>query len=308
MLNDAQIATFHREGYLVVEDLFSNADLQPMIDQLNGEIDSRAREMVAHGELSRGYDDEGFETRLASITRESDKIYWAMDSGKLSGRGIFSVITHPRLLDVAQSLVGPEIIASSVYRLRIKMPGFWHGTVPWHQDSGYFEPYCDRSLILTVWVPMVDSHEENGCLQVIPRAHTGGIYRHTSNLQHHKYLEICQPDLPAGEVLTVPVRKGGVLLMTNRTPHQSLPNRSKGIRWSADLRFQSAELPTNFKTDGGRPFREAVDAQEPAACYPPEADFLVRSRKRPWDVVSDWRRFSEIRNQHEDRPVTTRWS
>src|SRR6185295_18282150 len=131
----------------------------------------------------------------------------------------------------------------------------WHGTVPWHQDSGYFEPYCDRSLILTVWVPLVDATEENGCLQLIPRVHKAGIYRHVANTQHNKYLEIRKPDLPAGEVLTVPVRKGGVLLMTNRTPHQSLPNRSNGIRWTADLRFQSAELPTNYKTDQGLAFR-----------------------------------------------------
>jgi hypothetical protein len=305
MLNAAQIRSFHREGYLVVEDLFSNADLQPIVDQLNEEIDRRARQLLAAGELSHTYSDEGFETRLASITRENEKIYWAIDSGRLSGPGIFSVLTHPKLLDVAESLVGPEIIASSVYRLRIKMPGFWHGNVPWHQDSGYFEPYCDRSLILTAWIPLVDSNEENGCLQVIPRAHTAGVFKHIPNEVHNKYFQI--EKLPPGEVLTVPVRKGGVLLMTNRTPHQSLANRSKGIRWSADLRFQSAELPTNYKTLEGTPFRQPAEHSEPLACYPPEADFLARSRKRPWDVVRDWQRFAEIRTQHEQHPVTQRW-
>ena len=305
MLRAEQIDMFHREGYLVVDDLFSNLDLEPMIAQLNAEIDLRAKELVASGELSRSYDDEGFETRLASITRETEKIYWDMDSGRLSGPGIFSVLTHPKLLDVAESLVGPEIIASSVYRMRIKMPNFRHGTVPWHQDSGYFEPYCDQSLILTVWVPLVDASEENGCLQLIPRVHTGGIYRHAANGQHTKYLEI--QNLPAGDILTVPVRKGGVLLMTNRTPHQSLPNRSTGIRWSADLRFQSAELPTNYKTDRGLAFREPALAEEPLACYPPEADILVRSKKRPWDIVTDWRRFTDVRTKHEYHPVTTRW-
>jgi phytanoyl-CoA hydroxylase len=307
MLSNEHIAAFHRDGYRVIENLFTDADLQPMIEQLNDEIDRRARELVASGTLSRSYDDEGFETRLASISRESDQIYFAMDSGRMSGPGIFSVLTNAKLLNVAQSLVGLEIIASSVYRLRIKMPGFWHGTVPWHQDSGYFEPYCDRSLILTVWVPLVDANENNGCLQLIPRAHTAGIYRHRPNGTHRKYFEILKEDLPANEILTVPVPKGGVLLMTNRTPHQSLPNRSKGIRWSADLRFQSAELPTNFKTEQGDVFRVPAHAEEPLACYPPEADFLVRSQKRPWDVVRDWQRFTEIRTRHEQRPVTERW-
>ena len=307
MLTADQAATFHREGYLVVENLFSDADLQPMIDQLNAEIDYRARKLVECGELSRTYEEEGFETRLARITAETDKIYWDIDSGRLAGPGIFSVLTNTKLVDVAESLVGPEIIASSVYRLRIKMPGFWHGLVPWHQDSGYFEPYCDRALILTVWIPMVDATVERGCLQVIPRAHTGGIYRHAPNSRHMKYLEILPQDLPQGRIVNVPMRKGGVLLMTNRTPHQSLPNCSAVIRWSADLRFQSAELPTNFRTETGVPFREARNSEEPLACYPPEADFLVRSKRTPDEVVKDWRRFTELRSRHEQTPVTARW-
>src|SRR5262249_54083875 len=152
-------------------------------------------------QLSCDYSDEPFETRLLNLTRENEQIYWAIDSGRLSGPGIFSVLTHLKLLDVAESLCGPELIASSVYRLRIKMPGFWHGNVPWHQDSGYFEPYCDRSLILTAWVPLVDSNAENGCLQVLPRAHTGEVFKHVANGVHHKYLQI--ETLPPGEVLTV---------------------------------------------------------------------------------------------------------
>ena len=307
MLTAAQVATFHREGYLVVENLFTDADLQPMIDQLNAEIDVRARALVEAGDLSRTYEEEGFETRLARISAETEKLYFAIDSGRLAWPGIFDVLTNPKLVDVAESLVGPEIIASSVYRLRIKMPGFWHGLVPWHQDSGYFEPYCDRSLILTVWIPMVDATVERGCLQLIPRAHTGGIYRHVHNTGHAKYLEIQKPDLPPGEIINVPMRKGGVLLMTNRTPHQSLPNRSNVIRWSADLRFQSAELPTNYRTESGAPFRPPAAPAEPLACYPPEADFLVRSQQRPYDVVKDWRRFTELRSRHAETPVTVRW-
>ena len=54
------------------------------------------------------------------------------------------------------------------------------------------------------------------------------------------------------------------------------------VRWSMDLRYQSARLPTNARIT--RLPEEAVPAPEdgvPPACYPPEADFLVRSRQRP---------------------------
>jgi len=129
---------------------------------------------------------------------------------------------RPVLLDVVESLVGPEMIAASAYRLRPKIPGY--GVIPWHQDSGFFEPYCDRALILTVWLPLVDAAPERGCLQFIPRVHRGDVYRH-----HHvpisepwrtdaRTLTIEPQSLPRAEAVTVPVRKGGLLLFPNRTP------------------------------------------------------------------------------------------
>ena len=65
-------------------------------------------------------------------------------NGVLHGPGFFALITNPKLLDVAESLCGEELIASSVYRLRPKIPNYNYGAVPWHQDSAYFEPYCDH--------------------------------------------------------------------------------------------------------------------------------------------------------------------
>src|SRR5215213_3504512 len=146
-LTESQIREFHREGFLVVENVFTDDDLQPVIDEINGEIDRLARDLVATGELSQPYEEEGFLTRLTRIHAETDKVYFGIASGRLSGPGIFSSLTNPKLLDLAESLVGPEIIATSIYRLRPKVPRIPYGVVPWHQDSGFFEPYCDQSLI-----------------------------------------------------------------------------------------------------------------------------------------------------------------
>jgi ectoine hydroxylase-related dioxygenase (phytanoyl-CoA dioxygenase family) len=306
ILTPEQIDTFHREGYLVVEALFGDADLQPVIDEITAEIERRATELVAAGELSRSYAEEGFETRLTRVTAETEKLYWSICSGQLAGPGLFGLLAHPRLLDLAEDLMGPEIIASSAYRVRPKIPGFPHGVVPWHQDSGYFEPYCDRSLILTVWIPLVDATPERGCLQVIPRVHRGPVARHFSR-PDLRYLIITEEDLPAGEVVTVPVRKGGALLLTNRTPHCSIDNTVDVVRWSLDFRYQSAGLPTNARAADETPLFTPEAEGVPVACYPPEADFVVRSRARPEDVVTSWERFHAIRTGHAPASVTSRW-
>ena len=67
--------------------------------------------------------------------------------------------------------------------------------MPWHQDSGYFEPYCDMGLVMTVWLPLVDATEERGCLWVMPRAHKGGLFFHQPDDMAH-YLVI--PDKEFG--------------------------------------------------------------------------------------------------------------
>lgn len=305
-LSAEQQAFFEQEGYLVVEDVFTEADLQPVIEEITDAIDVRAKELIEEGELSRDYSELPFETRLAYISQETDKLARSIWNGTLAGPAFFQLICHPKLLDIAEGLCGPELIASSVYRLRPKIPNYGYGSVPWHQDSGYFEPYCDSALVLTVWLPLVDANEENGCLWALPGAHHGPVVRHATHPV--AYLYIPEDALPEGSPVCLPVRKGGILLLTNRTPHVSYENRSNIVRWSMDLRYQSAALPTNApitKLEG-----DSVPSEEagiPLACYPPEADFLVRSKLRPDEVLTDPEQFRELRKTHFARPVTHRW-
>src|SRR5450631_483578 len=93
-LTTDQVRQFHEEGYLVVENVLLDDDLQPVIDEINTEIDRRARELVAAGELSRSYEEEGFLTRLTRNQAETEKVYFGIASGRLSGPGIFSSLTN----------------------------------------------------------------------------------------------------------------------------------------------------------------------------------------------------------------------
>lgn len=306
-LSTDQLAFFEAEGYLVVEDLIPADDLQFVIDELTAEVHRRAETLVRRGELSQTYADAGFERQLAKVSQETDKLALSIWNGVLKGAGIFRLISHPRLVDVAEQFCGPEVIASSVYRLRPKIPNYGYGAVPWHQDSSYFEPYCDEALVLTAWVPLVDATEENGCLWVIPGSHRNPIAKHGLH-ESGKYLEILPEDLPAGEAVVCEVPKGGALLLTNRTVHGSFENRTDGVRWSMDLRYQSAKLPTNApitRLDGEE--AASIEAGVPAACYPPEADFLVRSKARPEQVIRTPEAFESLRSNHKPADVTNRW-
>jgi len=307
-LNDEQLAFFDREGYLVVDELFSEDVIRAVCDEITAEIDARAAKLVASGELSGTYAEEDFEHRLARINDESPALAHSIWNGELCGPAIFELIRYPRLLDVAEQLCGTELIASSVYRVRPKVPNHVMSAVPWHQDSGYFEPYCDDALVLTVWLPLVDATEANGCLWVKPRSHKGKVIDHYGKTGK-PYLLIRDEDLPSVEPVCVPVRRRGALLLSNLTPHASFANTTDMVRWSMDLRYQSAALPTNANVTR-LPGESTADpaAGVPLACYPPEADFLVRSKLRPNEVVTDPAEFHRLRTRHQKAPVASRWS
>lgn len=309
-LTAEQKARFHDEGYLMVPDVFDPAELEPVRQELAAVVEREARRALEAGLLPELYADESFETRLTRICRHTDAVYRGVmgrGGGGHAGEELFRLITHSKLLAKVESLVGPEIVGSSVYRIRPKVPGWPHGVVPWHQDSGYFMPHCDDRLILTCWLPLVDTTVENGCLSVLPRAHRRGVYRHHTG-GHAGYLVITPDDLPDSRAVPVPVPRGGVLFMTNLTPHCSGDNTTDVVRWSLELRYQDARVPSNA---GQLP--DAFDATTPPhemACYPPEADFVVRSAAHPERAIAEWQQFEALRRAYDEArhlPSPRRW-
>jgi phytanoyl-CoA hydroxylase len=306
-LTEEQYLQFHDEGYVMVPDLFLDSDLEPLRQEIAQIIDSTVATLATEGKIGDTHAGEGFYTRLTRLLADNPDLagtFFGAIEGKGGGgntsKALFRMLTHPNLLDAMEDLIGPEIVASSVYRIRPKVPHLGRGVVPWHQDSGYISKRCDDDLIVTCWIPLVDANGDNGCLQVIPRAHLGPVVRHHTG-GNAGFLVITNEDLPTVSVpVTVPVPAGGALLMTNRTPHCSTPNNTDTIRWSIDLRYQGEEVPNNLSVP-----TEDVSADHPdinIACYAPEGDFIVRSQKDP-SRVFDHARFVTHRQAFERTPI-----
>ena len=308
LISNEQINFFEEEGYLLLEKVLDDQDLQPVIDEISSEIDVRAKQLFKQGDLTDLFEKEGFETRLAKISQQSPKLAVSIWNGILHGPAIFHLLTNSKLLDVADAFCGEELIASSVYRLRPKIPNYGYGEVPWHQDSGYFEPYCDDALVLTMWIPLVDTNTDNGCLYVIPGTHKGEVVDHEMH-ETGNYLSIKEDLVPKEHWVACPVPKGGILLLSNKVMHASFRNVTSKVRWSMDLRYQSAQLPTNANiTRLEHEFAENPDMGVPAACYPPDADFLVRSEKRKDEIIRTYEEFKNLRENFQGKPVTNRYN
>ena len=91
-------------------------------------------------------------------------------------------------------------------------------------------------------------------MQVLRGGHRAGVtVGHIGCSGQTWYVETDEALMPgalqldvASNTVTVPVRRGDVLLLNNLIPHRSLPNNSSVIRWSIDLRWQSPHLPSGY--------------------------------------------------------------
>ena len=302
-LTKQEVDQFQSQGYVVKQGVYTAHDMQPIQDSLTAIIHREALALQAQGELDDVFAGEPFATRLARIRFANpaacEVVYRAImgrGGGGFHGPAMLGFLRHPPLLSCIERLVGPDIIGSSVYRIRPKLPRWDHGEVPWHQDSGYLLAHCDVYLIVTCWIPLVDATVANGCLHVLPGVHRRGILRHYTG-GHAGYLEV--PDEVLPEVTPVPVEMsaGDVLFMTNFTPHSSFENNSGEVRWSLDLRYQGTDAPTNI----GEAPEDYTPEREPVtmACYPPEADFVIRDDRHPEREITSPDRFQELRRRYD---------
>lgn len=306
-LNNQEIDQFHQLGYVVKPGVLTEADMQPIKAAIDEMVDRKARQLQADGQLADICVDASFETRLAAIqaidpaaAQAIVQHIWGKGGGGYSGPAMLALLRHAPLLGCIDSLIGPDIVGSSVYRIRPKMPLWERGEVPWHQDSGYFLPHCDTHLIVTCWVPLVDATLENGCLWVLPRSHQTGILTHHSG-GHGGYLEIVDQDLPPVAPLPLPMSAGSVLFMTNLTPHASFENQTDQVRWSLDLRYQGMSAPNNVDEAP----TDVTAERDPVtmACYPPEADFVIRDTQNPEREIRSAEAFNHLRERFNTTKV-----
>lgn len=271
-LNQEQIAFFKEQGYLLLPECLDPAVFQPLIREFETIIDERAKAAQAAGRLLHLYQDAPFDRRLAllhgAMTPEDFGDLWRAVHGKnQKTAGMFAIITHPVLLDIVESLIGPEILAHPQFNSRAKLPHHQVTVVPWHQDLGYLHAEAEQTFMVNFWIPLVDAPLETGPLQVIPGSHRWGLIPHS---HVDGYLGIPESHLPPHTKVDCPLPVGGVLLIQHKTVHRSTPNVSDRVRWSLDLRYSDPAQPT------GR-------AEVPG--------FIVRSRKDPASVAKshhDW--------------------
>jgi ectoine hydroxylase-related dioxygenase (phytanoyl-CoA dioxygenase family) len=82
-------------------------------------------------------------------------------------RWVCQIVSHPRVIDAVESIIGPNIMVWSSQWFP-KFPRD-KAFVSWHQDATYWG--LRPPHITTAWIAFSESNPENGCIRVVPGTH-----------------------------------------------------------------------------------------------------------------------------------------
>ncbi len=158
---------------------------------------------------------------------------------------------HPAIKDICHDLIGDDVRLywdQSVYKKTGKPQEF-----PWHQDNGY--TYNEPQQYLTIWIPLVDVEEDNGCPWIAPRIHRLGTLEHWLTPIGLKCLE------EAPDAVAIPARAGDAIVVSSLAPHRTGPNlKTNSVRKAYILQY-APDGAIAYPAGGGAIVQDDPDRQ-----------------------------------------------
>lgn len=226
-LSKTQLDFYAQNGYLVVENLVTPAQLQTLRDRID-EIQS-GRNATAGSKFTTNFEPgDGTATAVKPVLRKL---------AALAPNDAFfrSVAATPAILDCVAQLTGnAERILLYSDQAFLK-PAFNGSEKPLHQDNSYFrvEP---MDWGVTCWMAIDDATVENGCMNYIPGSHRLGLIPH----KEIKGTPHLTPEGNFAAEIPVPIPAGACIFHHLLSLHSSKANNSPKSRRAWALHYVNA--------------------------------------------------------------------
>ncbi|MFA6246061.1 MAG: phytanoyl-CoA dioxygenase family protein [Mucilaginibacter sp.] len=215
VLSAEQIASYHRDGYIVIKGFCSAAETDRLYTTALNDDAMRKNALDLN-------DQSGKKTRLS---------LWFTP-----GNDVFGYLTRSEkmITRVSQLLDGDAPVCHFHSKLMQKEPkvgGAWE----WHQDYGYWykNQFMFPDQLMSVMVALTKANKENGCLQVIKGSHKLGRVNHGfSGEQVGADMTMVNNALQTMELVYCELEPGDALFFHSNLLHRSEANLSDGPRWS----------------------------------------------------------------------------
>ncbi|HAT31083.1 MAG TPA: phytanoyl-CoA dioxygenase [Janthinobacterium sp.] len=257
MLTPAQQEQYQRDGYLVVPDFKSGAEIAALrlrAEEIVREFDAGANRAIFTTREQEKNSNDYFLASDNTIRCFFEEEAFGAD-GQLKQDKSLSInkIGHamhdldpvfrafssdPKLAAVARDL---GLLDARVWQSMyiFKQPGIG-GEVRWHQDATYFE--TTPISVTTFWFALEDATRDNGCLWAEPGGHRGPLrerfVRTGDQVRIDKLDATPWPD--DARAVALEVKAGSLVCFHGLLPHYSAPNRSPVSRHAYTLHATDA--------------------------------------------------------------------
>ena len=230
-LTSEQIDHFTTRGYLVGDAVFSSDEVAAMAaayDQCLADLRRTDRlKNISPDQRDGGNPTEFYQIRCAHLAHP-----------------LFDeLIRDARVLDRVEQLIGPNIklaVCQGLYK-----PPRTGGEIPWHQDDFTLRASKENAVV-TCWVAIDDATVDNGCMWVIPGAHT--------QLWEHDKTEMgsWMTDPEEGRATPMELKAGQLTFHHGSAPHRTLANTTDHPRRALAIHYMDATarlLGGNYETE-----------------------------------------------------------
>jgi ectoine hydroxylase-related dioxygenase (phytanoyl-CoA dioxygenase family) len=222
LLNNEQIQFFVNQGYLILPDLVTPA-----------ELDELKRDTVT---IARGkYNCENLKPLSESLSdQEILQNILCIHQPHYISPVMRRYVQHEKICGVLSQITAAHLpfwdgsVKCMQSMLFVKPPGF-QGQA-WHQDEVYI-PTRDRSLI-GAWTAIDDATIDNGCLWIVPGSHKTGYMYPQRNHENPDEFDFAPESYGFDESQQIPVevKAGSVVFFNGYLLHRSQKNRSNVYR------------------------------------------------------------------------------
>ncbi|GIP40248.1 ectoine hydroxylase [Paenibacillus sp. J31TS4] len=213
-LTVAEKRHYEEFGFVVVPNVFTREELSEMNAELDG----------CEGQIRTTGEHEGFTYQLAMLTDTTKQ--FAQDE---------------RILNLIEDIVKPgiSIFSSKLLTKLPHSPSICH----WHQDDAYYAEVVNSDTRMSIWVPLQDTNERNGCLWVVPGSHKQGLLPYSVQPEGTCRRALAEQQLDLSKAEPVPMQAGSMLLFHALTWHSSRGNETDHARRAFIVSYQEATVP-----------------------------------------------------------------
>lgn len=206
MLSDDEVAAYQRDGFVIAQELYDQAQMLQWKHLLQSLLDQ---------EREAQKDDPWDMTHSGVRVWMSDVIHPTLRAA----------MKDHHVTPILQQIIGPNVeFLSAKVVFKNQETSF---ASPWHQDWFYWEGATKTSI----WIAMDDATVANGCLKVIPGSHKK-LFPKKVVRENAFVNQIDAGDLADLRETTLQAKRGDAIFFHDHLVHASHPNTAKTDRWS----------------------------------------------------------------------------